>query len=87
MWIGGVEAVNVRERHAQIGRNQTAYKRRQCVVVAKLDLVDGNGIVLVDNRHHAKLHQAQQSVARVQVGRAAPSWRVSSASEVSRSRA
>ena len=69
--IGGVEAIDVRERHAQIGGNQTAHKRRQRVVVAKLDLVDGNGIVLVDNRHHAKLHQAQQGVACVQVGRAA----------------
>ena len=71
MWIGGIETIDVRERHTQIGRNQAAYKRRQCVVVAKLDLIDGNGIVLVDDRHHAKLHQAQQGVARVQVGRTA----------------
>ena len=68
--IGGIEAIDVRERHAQIGRDQAAYKRRQRVVVAKLDLIDGNGIVLVDNRHHAQLHQTQQGVARVQVGRA-----------------
>ena len=69
--IGGVEAIDVRERHAQIGRNQAAHKRRQRVVVAKLDLIDGDGIVLVDDRHHAELHQAKQGVARVQVGRAA----------------
>ena len=71
MRIGGVEAVDVRKRHAQIGRNQAAHERRQRVVVAKLDLVDGDGIVLVDDRHHAQLNQAQQGVARVQVGRAA----------------
>ena len=69
--IGGIEAIDVRERHAQIGRNQAAHKRRQRVVVAKLDLVDGDGIVLVDDRHHAQLHQAQQGVACMQVGRAA----------------
>ena len=69
--IGGVEAIDVRERHAQIGRNQAAHKRRQRVVVAKLDLIDGDGIVLVDDRHHTQLHKAQQGVARVQVGRAA----------------
>ena len=71
MRIGGIEAIDVRERHAQIGRNQAAHKRRQRVVVAKLNLIDGNGVVLVDDRHHAKLHQTQQGVARVQVGRAA----------------
>ena len=71
MRIGSIETIDVRERHTQIGRNQTAHKRRQCVVVAKLDLIDGNGIVLVDDRHHAQLNQAQQGVARVQVGRAA----------------
>ena len=71
MRIGSIETIDVRERHAQIGRNQAAHKRRQCVVVAKLDLIDSNGIVLVDDRHHAKLHQAQQGVARVQVGRTA----------------
>ena len=70
MRIGSIEAIDVRERHAQIGRNQAAHKRRQCVVVAKLNLIDGNGIVLVDDRHHAKLHEAQQGVARMQVGRA-----------------
>ena len=71
MRIGSIETIDVRERHAQIGRNQAAHKRRQRVVVAKLDLVDGDGIVLVDDRHHAQLNQAQQGVARVQVGRAA----------------
>ena len=68
--IGGVEAVDVRERHAQIGRNQAAHEGRERVVVAKFDLIDGNGIVLVDDRYHAQLHQAQQGVTRVQVGRA-----------------
>ena len=69
--IGGIEAIDVRKRHAQIGRNQAAHKRRQRVVVAKLDLIDGDSIVLVDDRHHTQLHQAQQGVARVQVGRTA----------------
>ena len=70
MRIGGIEAGDVGQRHAQVGRNQAAHERRQRVVVAELDLVDGNGVVLVDDRHHAQLHQAQQGVARVQIGRA-----------------
>ena len=71
MRIGGVEAVDVRERHAQVGRNQAAHERRQRVVVAELNLVDGDGVVFVDDRHHTQFHQAQQGVARVQVGRTA----------------
>ena len=70
MRIGGVEAVDVRKCHAQVRRDQAAHKGRQRIVVAELDLVDGDGVVLVDDRHHAQLHQAQQGIARVQVGRA-----------------
>ena len=70
MRIGGIEAVNVGQRHTQVRRNQAAHEGRERIVVAELDLVDGDGIVLVDDRHHAELHEAQQGIARVQVGRA-----------------
>lgn len=71
MRIGSIEAIDVRERHAQIGRNQAAHKRRQCVVVAELDLIDGNGIVLVDDRAPRQASPGAAGVARVQVGRTA----------------
>ena len=63
--IGGIEAVDVRKRHAQVRRNQTAHEGRECIVVAELNLVNGDGVVFVDDRHHAQLHEAQQGVARV----------------------
>ncbi len=65
MRIGGVEAVDVGQRHTQVGRNQAAHEGRECIVVAELNLVDGDGVVFVDDWHHAQLHQAQQGVARV----------------------
>ena len=39
----------------------------QPVVVAETDLVVGDGVVLVHDRHHAELQQAQERVAGVQV--------------------
>ena len=43
--IGGVEAVDVGQRHAQVGGNQVAHERQR-VVVAELDLIDGDGCLL-----------------------------------------
>ena len=71
MRIGGVEAIDVRKHHAQVRRNQAAHEGRERIVVAELDLVDGDGVVLVDDRHHTQLHEAQQGIARMQIGRTA----------------
>ena len=45
-------------------------QRGEAVVVAEADLVVGDGVVLVDDRHHAEVEQAPQRLARVQVLRA-----------------
>ena len=42
-------------------------ERGDAVVVAEADLVDGDGVVLVDDGHAAEVEQAQQRLAGVQV--------------------
>ena len=42
-------------------------QRGQAVVVAEADLVVGDGVVLVDDRHHAEVEQHPQGLAGVQV--------------------
>ena len=68
--IGRVEAVDVGEQHQELGLDQVGDQRRQPIVVAELDLVDGDGVVLVHHRQHAELEQRRDRVARV--GEAAP---------------
>ena len=65
--VRGVETVDIRERHAEVRRDKAAHKGSQGIVVAKADLVDRNGIVLVHHGHHTELHQAREGVARMQV--------------------
>ena len=47
----------VGEQHEQVGGEQVGDERGQAVVVAEADLVVGDGVVLVDDRHHAELEQ------------------------------
>ena len=53
----------------EIGLDERGDQRAQVVVVADLDLLDGNGVVLVDDGQHAELEQGEQRVARVQIAR------------------
>ena len=64
-----IQAVNIGEDNHQIGVNQTGNQRRQRIVVSEANLLNGNGIVLVDNGDHAQLKQATQRVTRMQVSR------------------
>ena len=79
--IGGEQPGRVGEQHEQVGADEVGDQRGEAVVVAEADLVVGDGVVLVDDRHDAELEQAQQRAAGVQVllalarsraGRAAP---------------
>ena len=57
--IGRVEAVDIGKGDAHVCRDQTAHKRRQGIVVPKLNLGHAHGVVLVYDGHHTELHQAQ----------------------------
>jgi hypothetical protein len=61
------KAVLVRQQDQQVRVDEGRDQRREPVVVAELDLLDGDRVVLVDDRDHAEAQQRQQRAARVQV--------------------
>ena len=65
--VGGEHAGRVGEHHEQVGVDEVGDERGEPVVVAEADLVVGDGVVLVHDRHHAEVEQAGQRLAGVQV--------------------
>ena len=65
--IGLVEAVDDAEDDQQRRLEQVGDHGGQAVVVADLDLVDADGVVLVDDRHGVVFEQGGQRVPHVQV--------------------
>ena len=65
--IGGEHAGRVGEQHEDVGVDEVGHERGQPVVVAEPDLVVGDGVVLVHDRHHPELEQAPQRAPRLQV--------------------
>ena len=61
--IGRVQAALVGQDHQRVGVDQVGDQRAQRVVVAELDLVVDDGVVLVDDRDDAR---APSSVSRVE---------------------
>ena len=59
------QALDVGEQHEQVGVDERRDHRRELVVVAELDLLDRDRVVLVDDRHRAALEQRGERVARV----------------------
>ena len=68
--IGGVEPVDIGQQHQHVGARHLGDARGQPVVVAKADLGGGDRVVLVDDRHRAKLQQLRKGGARVEVAAA-----------------
>ena len=58
--VGGVEAVDVGQQHQQVGADHRRDLRGEAVVVAVADLVGGDRVVLVDDRHDAEVEQGLQ---------------------------
>ena len=65
--IGGEQPGRVGEEHEQVGGHEVGDERGQAVVVAEADLVVGDGVVLVDDRHHPEVEQPAERGAGVQV--------------------
>ena len=65
--VGRVQAALVGEDHVRIGVHQVGHEGAQGVVVAELDLVVDDGVVLVDDRDHLQRQQREQRRARVEV--------------------
>jgi hypothetical protein len=66
----GVEPVDVRQQHQQIGAGHGGDARGEAVVVAVADFVGGDRVVLVDDRHGAPLQQARDGLACVEIAAA-----------------
>ena len=64
---GGVaHALDVGQDHERIGRDQVADQRGELIVVAELDLLGRDRVVLVDDRDHAVVEQRAQGEPRRQ---------------------
>jgi kynureninase len=68
--VGAEEAGLIGQDHQRIGVDQVRDQRAERVVVAELDLVGHDRVVLVDDRHDGQAEQRQQRRARVQVAAA-----------------
>ncbi|MCX5684217.1 MAG: hypothetical protein NT049_11095 [Planctomycetota bacterium] len=64
------DAVNGRQQHQEVGPQQVRDHRRKDVVLAEANLIDADGVVLVDNRHRSVRLEGRDAVADVQVPRA-----------------
>ena len=62
-----VQGVDVGEQHERVGADQVGHQGGEPVVVAKADLVGGDGVVFVDHRHDAEVQQPVQRAERVGV--------------------
>ena len=65
--IGVHQPGRVGEQDQQIGADELGHQRGDAVVVAEADLVVGDRVVLVDDRHDAELEQALDGGPGVQV--------------------
>ncbi len=64
--IGGVETVDVRQQHQQVGADHLGHAGGQAVVVAVADFLGGDRVVLVDHRRDAERQQGLHGGAGVQ---------------------
>lgn len=69
-WVLVVQAIDVRHQEQVIGLYHTRRDGTQCIVVSKLDLRDGQRVVLVDNGYDAHTQQLDEGVLRILILRA-----------------
>ena len=65
--VGIVESIHVGQQDQAIGAHHLRYPRRQPVIIAVADLLGGDGIVFVDDRHGAQAQQRLQGAAGIEV--------------------
>ena len=66
-----VEPVDVREEHERIGVHEVRHQGGEAIVVTQANLIGGDGVVLVDDGHHAHLDESLECALGVAVVRAA----------------
>ena len=68
--VGGVETVDVGEYHEKACVEHRRDVRTECVVVAELEFLDGDGVVLVDNGYGAFFYEQFERIEGVRVAAA-----------------
>ena len=63
--VGGIQPLNVAEQHQQVGLGRAGHNGPQGVVVAHLDLLGGDGVVLIDDGQGTQLQQAGHGIFKV----------------------
>ncbi len=58
-----VDTLDIAQDHQQIGFEKRRYQGRQMIVVAELHLLDGHGVILVDDRNDRRLRAASEKYA------------------------
>ena len=66
-WVGRIKTLLVCQYDQCVGVDQVGHQRTKRVVVTELDFIGDHRIVLINDRHHAKLQQCKQRRARIQV--------------------
>ena len=65
--IRAIETLLVGEQHQDIRLDEIGDQRAERIVVAEADFIGRHGVVLVDDRDHAKSEQRNERGARVEV--------------------
>ena len=65
--IGGEQPRSIGEQHQRVGPHELRHERRDAVVVAKADLVVGDGIVLVHDGDHVEFEKSLERGPGVQI--------------------
>jgi hypothetical protein len=65
--VGGQQPFGVGQQHEVRGPDQVRHQRGQPIVVTEADLLVGDGVVLVDDRHDVKAPQRLEGPSRVEV--------------------
>ena len=59
-WIAIEQALLIGQNNQRVSTDQIGNQCRQIIVIAKLDLVGGDGIVFVNDRDAAKIQQGPE---------------------------
>ena len=62
-----IKTVDVSHKEQQVRMHHASGDSRQCIIVAKLDLRDGQCVILVDDRDHTHVEQLVECVLRIEI--------------------
>ena len=61
------QAVLIGQNNQIIRLHQICRQRRQRIIIAKANFIDGHGVIFIHHRHHAQRQQTANGAARIQI--------------------